>query len=1593
MSSQNGPSNNPASEEKPAHIARALAWLKAEQNAAEAPSYTSMLLHESAVILECSGEDDQAAKNYREAFSFDRDFREPLERLIALAERHGDHDDLGPLYQQLETSADNTDERARASLERAFFLVERQNDAAAALGLLREITAESPGNAIAWLLLDIVADRLNDFDAREQALEAQLSLTYHPRHRGLLMMEWSDLREQAGDVDRCLELLDQVVSEASSATYLALLRKERVAQKGARNTEYIRTIEQRMRLVERATVDREAGEALGVFTQHRNQTTLGCLEVLASLVHAQAGELSLAERCLANAQDHLPHDLFLKYLSWIQVERLQDWERFVEIGEDLARKSEGPTAAWLWLRVAIARWQAGDVSGARTFVAQGLRADTRSLTLRAFDVHLAMVANDGRALAAAIEAAAECFDSETEKAEWLLAAAGIWALVVRDASSTRTAIAQAGLHGLDPAVAHQASRLLANWSADWSFYDNSTRIAQQHASTPVERIDLLLELLRVRLLQKDYARALDAVAEIAASKESPVLASLVEATLGNTLRRQLDPNASFGNLTAESRTTGRQFVVIDWDRLASLSPSAPMKRALQLASTVQLLLASRLDEARQKLDSLGEQDPSDVVVAAARVVIAQREGRNQETAAILRRTAECTPDAELRATLAVQGILFGIRAGALEDVSELLDLAGLTHPDATSALSRWLLRTVSDKNPRLAERVFEASRGQGSSIRRALEKFGLSIAHGRWPAQLEDLERDRTSAGGGLDVAVSLTGAITQADQYAPPEAPAPLAAAMLALAYFDRWRKSDGETRAESASVQRLSDARSWAKADASLVAQLEWLLACRSANESSEEADARDEVATHLSPKDADALRVSAHLQRFLISAPALDMLASTSAAARLANLEISGPGCDPRRRATAIEETGELLGVASTPPLRVCLGFNQLACGDTPKARSTFAELVDSHPRFIPAWMGLRLVAETIDDAALLAQACAALGDLLSDEHEAAAEWERAAIVLLDRLSDGARGRLALERAVALDVTRGAAFMRLFRLVRDAQQTDQLLALIAARLPHATTRDELLMLHWERARAMRSLGDREGALQALDGVSAIDPNHVGALALAGEINIALGRFDDAARFLAQLARHNDAPTKQRLMGGLAAADLFDKKLNRPAFARDILLDLHREGHSTEAVRERLSALAIRVNAYPLAVELLEILMEERAASTGRADAARLVLVLCRDNLKEPAQAARAVERLLLEIPDDAETIDLVLTGCFEQSDAERWLGNADQLLRERLMEQPLDAVGLERLAAIARWFDDIRTRQACLSALICVGAGTAEIDVELSLLDQRVGHVPAIAIDEQTLQEVCDPEDVGPVAALFQDFAEVYAEALGPTLSVLGVGKKQRVDPRAGLPLRNEIVAWAGAFGVAEFDLYLTDRVAGDAVAIPAERPSLVVSSSLTVPLDPRGRQAVARELFALRRGTCLLRHRSTTELCALVVASCQVGGHPLTAPPYAMLEEFIRGVSSALPRRLRKTFTSRTEALAAEYQGDSALKRYLQAASSSQDRAAALAAGDVSHVLSHLTGQRGRPAGTNELRDRMARLLSFALSPQYLALKDKLGLSAR
>jgi hypothetical protein len=379
---------------------------------------------------------------------------------------------------------------------------------------------------------------------------------------------------------------------------------------------------------------------------------------------------------------------------------------------------------------------------------------------------------------------------------------------------------------------------------------------------------------------------------------------------------------------------------------------------------------------------------------------------------------------------------------------------------------------------------------------------------------------------------------------------------------------------------------------------------------------------------------------------------------------------------------------------------------------------------------------------------------------------------------------------------------------------------------------------------------------------------------------------------------------------------------------------------------------------------------------------------MAIYRDKLKRPQGAQAAVEKLLSEAPDDAEALDLLLTGAVPETRARPLLARAQITLVQHLTDNPLDEGRVLQLAKVAHYLGNMPQRQATLGALAAIGRGSPDIDKELSGLDRRVSSVPKIAIDDAALPNLADPDDRGAVAELMRVMATTITEALGPSLQAFGVTKKERVDPRAGLPIRNEVAAWAGALGIGEFELYVGGNDPGAVRALSLETPAIIIGASVTAPLSPINRQAVARELYALRRGTTVLGHRETDDVAALIVAACRVGEVEIPAPAFAMLGEFQRRLAKEIPRRVRKLLPELARAVQAESPD---LLGWVRAATSSLDRMAAIAAGDVSWVLG---GRARTPIGDGrEERARAERLLAFVLSPTYLDLREQLGMGVR
>ena len=1599
-------------------------YLHAEEQSATDPQQKALLLHELGVVEERHGEEMEAAREFLAAFNSYAQFREPLEGLVRLLERRKSVKNLPKLLDALLRVAESPVEKARALVKRAAFLADHRKDDGAARASLLQATTERPSDATPWLELEVLAGRTDDPALRVEALEARTKLETNPTWRALLLLLLADLLAKQGETEQATGLLETAMTLDGSACYRAAVALEGLARDSGQKAAYATALETQAELVVAALTDPAEGDRLGVPRSVRQQEVVADAWLRAAEARKQLGDAAAAATLLDRALERVGPRPAILTARLAVAETSGDLATAERIAETLLDQGlSGASAAALFMRLAEGAANRDDAEGALSALTKALGADPGCIPARALQIDLLGNATDAAALAAALEAMAAELPSDEAKGRAFLLSAYVFALQARDVSGAKAALSQAGTCGLSPALLARTGRMLAAVMEDGTWYDDATRRLVATGGQAADPISLWFEVGRTRLLRGEddaAARAFESVAQAPGGEWlGPALGAY---SIGLRARRRHeipdDPGkspagddaakspAGDGGRSAESAPpgegsgngvdAGKQKALSPelLDRLRVAEPDIETKRALSMAAARRADLGGELDQACARLHELFEAEPTDLACGVYLADLEKRAKRPLEAAKVLAAVASTLADRELGAALHLEAATLLFRANERRVALDELEAAFAQSPKPVAPFFAWALRSIdavsTDERRRLLERALEFSEdGHLLSLERlTLELFSPTGEAGSIKTLLDDVEQ---RADGELGSAVALLRVLWDEkglDRDAFTRALERVSRASdkaLPIAAWENLRLA----RLEEDHILAGQHAKTFAETTRSVAANLEWLGAAMAAGDRTGEITARRTLAGAFSGEARSAMLASASLVSLIDAPDAIEpLLRDGDAAARLMNLELAAPGADPRRRAAALFGLGDELGQEARLDALLMAGYNHLALGNSEDALSSFDAVTTDRPDDLFAWEGLRSAAEALDNVEKQAIACAELGELSADDKRAAEFFEKAALLSLEALKDEQEGERLLQQAFAKDPARPVAFDRLFRRVRQRGETDTLLTLIARRLEVAEDPDELAKLYWERARVLRQKGDTSGALDALENVTMIEPDHVGALALKGEIDITQSNFADAAKNLSKLATLEEAPPQQRLMSGVAAVDLYENKLHDTEKALEILVALHRSGLSTMPVRERMARAAARTGAWDHATSILQQLMNERTASEGRVEAARLAMAIWRDKLKEPVKAEAAVAKLLEESPEDGEALDLLLETRFPATMKRHLLLRGRFAIVEALTRDPADVERIGRLSSVAKALSDLPLRQATLGVLKALTGSDAAVEHELAVLDERVARVPQVAVDDKTIGTIGDPEDYGPLTNLFATIADALAEALGPSLEGLGVGKRQRVDPRSGLPIRNEIAAWAGALGLGEFDLYVGGNDPTAVHGIASEIPAIVVGAGVTAPLTPGGRQAIARELFALRRGISVTRTRDDTTVAAIVVACCHLAEVRVEAPPYAMLNDVQRLLGKALSRRARKVLPDLCRTIVAEHRD---VRAWARAALSSMYRMAAIAAGDVSLVLSDALGAPvSRLPDLVPHDDRARRLIAFVLSPRYLDLRGKLGM---
>lgn len=1568
-----------------------VARLRAEHAAHQDKSAQALLLHECGVLEEISGEEPIAARDFLAAFNADPQFREPLEALVRILSRRKSVKNLGKLLDALTRAAATPEERARAFWERASYLQTYENNVPGAKELLEEAIGGSPEDPALWLELELCAAKVGDSDGRLRALEARAELATDPTWQALLFIDLAELCAATGDSARAYQLLGAAAALEGRARFHTQIVLEQVAGKEENHEARARALEGQAELIEEAIDDGERGDATGVPRHMRKPEFAADAWLRAAAAHGRMGDSS-GSGMIERAAQRLPDSAVIGRARLATLEAAGDTAGAAELArQELARGVAGPSAASLWLRVAGAAGQAGDNDGALEALRNALQFDRDSIPARALEIDRLGDSGDAAGLAAAYEAVADSFTAAEPKGRAYLFAAHVWAVQAGEIAAAKKALAKAAQNGVSATTIARVARTLAALRKDTAWYTEATEALLAAEVDAAEQPSLWFELGRSKLLRGDEAGAAEAFVKLAASGGEEANGS---AWLGRALGAYAIGLATADEAAAADRKPRSPAAI---QALAQVETDPGMARALWVVAALRSARAGDVESARTGLRELHQQSPGDPVTAIFLAELERRADDPRAAAAALSACAADSDDADLGAALRLEAALLLFRAGDRQKAVEELDATRASIPRAGATMLTWALRGADADSLEGRRRALEvaADVGEGGAVV-AIERFGLESAAGDAVEALSALETLENEASGDL----ALAGALGRLLWPAALEQRGPVDSALdvlderggeaSAIAAAERFRLARTIDQDRTASTSRAA---AWSAADPQLHAALEWLGASIAAEDRDSEIAARRAASLHFTGAARAALEASAAVVE-LLDQPTIpqSFIQGREAPAQLMNLELALPGCDPRRRSAALHGLGTALGDESQIDAIGLAGWSDLAASNFEAARTAFDTVIEHRPEDVAAWEGVRSAAAGLGDHVQTALATAQLGALCKDDARGAQFWEAAGVILLEHTDARDDAEIAFSRAFDRDPRRAVAFDKFFRAVRSRNEDDRLLAIIEKRLDVSEDDQEIGKLYWERARVLRKKGDLDGALAALENVTMLEPDHVGALALLGEVQMKKGAFAEAAPFLARLAVTNDAPHQQRLMSGIMAVDIYENKLGQPDKALEVLTKLHQAGLSTLPVRERLARVAARAGAWGEATSILEALMHERDKSEGRIEAARLGMTFWRDKLNVPVRAQAAVEKLLEESPDDGEAIDFVLATNFEPSFKIRVLGRARQTLVSGLAGNPCDADRVLLLAKLASFGNDAGLRQAAVGALVALGRNTAALSDELTQLDRRVAAQPQTALDDRALAEIADPQDGGPIAELFPAMAETVMLALGPSLSSLGVTKKDKIDSRGGHPLRVAVVEWMGAVGMTgDFDLYIGGPDPRGVHAIAGEQPAIVLGSGITTPFDAAARGAVAREVFALRRGITAVRTRDDNTIASLVIAACQEAGFSVPNPQYAVFGEVARAVKKEIPRKVRKAIPDICQRIIASGQDP---RQWAAIARRSIDRLAVIAAGDVSIVLADIVGApRSELGGLVADNDRAKRLLGFVLSPSYLDLRKKLGMGVK
>ncbi|MFC1641578.1 tetratricopeptide repeat protein [Myxococcota bacterium] len=659
-----------------------------------------------------------------------------------------------------------------------------------------------------------------------------------------------------------------------------------------------------------------------------------------------------------------------------------------------------------------------------------------------------------------------------------------------------------------------------------------------------------------------------------------------------------------------------------------------------------------------------------------------------------------------------------------------------------------------------------------------------------------------------------------------------------------------------------------------------------------------------------------------------------------------------------------------------------------GRVDQAKDLIERALDTVPNHLIALTTQAEVCEATADFEGAAEALEASALVSSVESHKLHAWHQAGVLWLDKVGDGQRGLIALERAGDIDLTHEDVFQRLQALYIAEQDRPRLADLLQRRLEQATDATERVGLEVARGRTLGELGDRQAARAALSAALEAEPNHAEALQTLAELCVSEEDWEGAEQAWLRLVQQVPTPEEQadvyQKLGDVYAGKL--DHLERAEVAYLEVLKCRPEDANTS---ERLVDVYCWQRKLEQALSLQDQLLE-RAALPDEKRQRTLQLALVYERAADDyPRAEETLERARKAWPQDGSVLRAIVEYYRRRDDARSAQAVLDRVAadtRRALNTGRFDLTLFELLSTVAELRGEADAARVARATARALGGQDSPVDGAWA-------QAARSDLDDLTAPDLVSPQ----LRRLLWEMGPVLDAASAMDLRSLRVGPFPPEAEAFGL----QVAELADAFGLGQVEAFISPVLPAMCLPVSCSPPRLVFGSKLIESADePASLFLVVRSLKLVASRAAALSRAAPIELWPMVAGLLAV-----LVPSWQAQSVDPKRLSDA-KQRLMGVMPGAPEpglvALAAEVAGliGSRGSQLGTAVNQWANRVALLTVGDPTVALVALAVAAGGPAGLAppgpdrvkwvqrhpEARD----LAVFSVSENYLEARRRAGL---